>query len=88
MMKKQSAAEKLIDRVEWLALLFRAVALCLLCAGILLPAIGTWLWRNTLGYACFSLMGAGLLFALGYGYFLYILREYDRGQKAEVEDSV
>lgn len=80
--KNQSAVEKLLRRVEWLALLFRHVALALLYAGCLLPAIGTWLWGNTFGYACFSLMGVGLLFALGYGYLLFILREYEQNKTA------
>lgn len=85
-MNKQSAAERLTERIGWLASLFRGVALGLLCVGILLPAVGTWLWENTFGYACWGLFGCGLLFALGYAYLRSLLREYERGQSAEQED--
>lgn len=81
------AAEKLAKRVEWLAWILRAVALGLLIAGIFLPAVGTWLWETNFGYACFSLMGMGLLFALGYAYLRSTLREYERNQSADQEES-
>lgn len=82
-MNKSAAADKLAKRVEWLAFLFRDVALTLLIIGIMLPAIGTWLWGNHFDYACWSLIGCGLLFTLGYAYLRSILREYGRGQSTD-----
>lgn len=70
------AGVKLAYRVRWLAGILRGVAVGLICIGIALPAIGEWLWGVTFGYACFSLMGLGLLFAVGYGYLKFILNEY------------
>lgn len=84
-MKNQSAEEKLAERVEWLAGILRGAAIGLICIGIALPAIGEWLWGGALGYACFSLMGVGLLFALGYGYLLFVFREYERNKPAHQE---
>lgn len=83
--RAELAEAELAKRVEWLAFLFRDVALLLLIIGILLPAIGTWLWGNTFGYACWGLIGCGLLFALGYAYLRSILREYQQSQSTDQE---
>lgn len=82
---KKFSSNKLVERVEWLASIFRWVALSLICIGVLLPAVGTWVWDNNFGYACFALMGAGLLFVLGFGYCRFILREYAWNEMTDKE---
>lgn len=75
---KRAAAEQLVKRIEWLAIIFRGVALGLLITGIFLPAVGTWLLEYNFGDACWILIGAGLLVALGYFCLWSVLQEYER----------
>ena len=84
-MKNESATDKLVERVNWLATLFRGLALFLMIFGFMLPALGTWLLGNNFGYTCWCLMGVGLLFALGCFYLRAILREYERNKDTNKE---
>lgn len=83
---KTVAEERLVERVRWLAGILKGVAVGLICVGIMLPAIGEWLWGFNFGYACFSLMGVGLLFAGEYAYLRFMLLEYERSKTFDLED--
>ena len=81
--KSSSAADKLLQRVDWLAEIFWYTAILLICGGVLWAAIFNMLSDTSLWKVGIQIMAFSILPILGYKYCSFITKEYRSGIQEE-----